>query len=163
MLYALMATGFTIGILYFLLVAPYLLAKGMFTLEYGECSGSDRIKCMVPFYNLYIAEKLYNGKFPIIATSSLLTFIFMLIRVAIMFVAPAQITLAVIILGLFIVSLFVFWISSSLMVYKLIDQTDSVYGFKKTASVVLFPLGEFYIGNYLATAIRNDMKASEAI
>lgn len=163
MLFALMATGFTIGILYFLLVAPYLLAKGMFTLEYGECAGSDKFKCMLPFYNLFIAEKLYNGKFPIIAVSSFLTFVFMIVRIIIMFVAPAQITLTVVILGLFILSMLVFWVSSSYMVYKLLDQTDAVYGFKKTASIILFPIGEFYIGNYLALSIRNDMKASEAI
>lgn len=163
MLFALMATGFTIGILYFLLVAPYLLAKGMFMLEYGECSGSDKFKCMVPFYNLYIAEKLYRDKFPIICVSALFTFVFMIIRIVIMFVAPAQITLTIVVLGLFMLFMFVFWISSSYMVYKLIDQTDAVYGFKKAASIVLFPLGEFYIGNYLALSLRNDMKASEAI
>lgn len=163
MLFALMATGFTIGILYFLLVAPYLLAKGMFTLEYGECAGSDKIKCMIPFYNLFIAERLYSGRFPIICVSSLFAFIFMLVRIVIMFVAPANITLTIIVLILFVLFTAIFWISSSVLVYRLIDNTEAVYGAKKVFSIILFPLGEFYIGNYLAQSLRNDMRAHEAI
>ena len=87
----------------------------------------------------------------------------MLVRIVIMFVAPANITLTIIVLILFVLFTAIFWISSSVLVYQLIDKTEAVYGAKKVFSIILFPLGEFYIGNYLAQSLRNDMRAHEAI
>lgn len=160
---ALIATGFTIGILYFLLVAPYLLAKGMYLLEMGYIDASDKFRCMIPIYNLYLAEKLYHGGFPKIALSGFLALVTFMVRIIIMFVAPANVVLAMVVLAIFVVSLLVFWVTSSILVYKLIDKTTAVYGAKKFFSVLLFPLGEFYIGNYLSIAINNDLKSKEAI
>lgn len=160
---ALMLTGFTIGILYLLFAAPYLLAKGIFTLKYGYCDKSDKIKCAIPFYNLYVAETLYTQSFPVMAITSLLTIMMALIRIVIMFVAPGSIMATIVVLILFIVMLIAFCITSSIFVARIIDKTDSVYGFKKILYIILFPLGEYYIGNYLAIAIKNEKNAVEAI
>lgn len=163
MFIALASTGFTIGFLYFLLVAPYLLAKGMYLLEMGYIDRSDKLQCMIPIYNLYLAEKMYHGGFPKIAASSFIALVTFIIRLLIMFLAPANVFAALIVLAVFVVSFLIFWATSAILVYKLLDKTTSVYGLKKLLYVVLFPLGEFYIGNYLAIAIHNDVKSKEAI
>ena len=102
LVFALIATGFTIGMLYMIFIAPYMLTKGIIMITYGSLDMSDKIKSAIPLYNLFIAEHVYSKEYggsgtmfvmPIATTLASLAFIFRLVT---MFVAPDNFYFAVI-------------------------------------------------------------------
>lgn len=163
MLLAFVSTGFTIGLLYVLLVAPYQLAKGILLMNEDEVAGSKRFKAMCPVINIFYAEKEFGRSFPIVGISSLLTVLTFITNCVLMFVAPMAVYLRMGVLMAFMVFAIVMYVSSCIMTSSLLSATDELFGVKKLLYILFFPLGYFYIGNYLWKYVLNDVAKLNAV
>ena len=158
MLKSLVVTGFFVGLIAMLFITPAKYAQGIFKLEYGELSLADKVKSWIPIYNITKSELLYTGKFSLILVSTITFLVSLGIRFACVFLAPSvlPVQLASILL-LFI--MFLFWYGSNFYaVFIVLNDSGTASILACILRSLFFPLGQYYIGTYLATVMKNYAK-----
>lgn len=158
MLKSLIVTGFFVGLIAMLFITPARYAQGIFKLEYGELSPADKVKSWIPLYNITKSESLYTGKFSLILVSTIAFLVSLGIRFTCVFLAPSvlPVQLASILL-LFIMLLF--WYGSNFYaVFIVLNDSGTASILSCIMRSVFFPLGQYYIGTYLATVMKNYAK-----
>lgn len=161
MFMAFIATGFTIGLLYCLLGAPYQLAKGILLLNEDDFSGVNIIKCATPFFNICFAEREWGRSVPVVGITSILAALAVIANVILIFVNPTS-SIRVILVVLSIVLVLIAYGCSMHLTASILSTTDELYGVKKVFYILFFPLGYFYIGSYLYKYVIVDLARKKA-
>lgn len=158
MLKSLIVTGFFVGLIAMIFVTPAKYTQGIFKLEYGELSPADKIKSWIPLYNVTRSESLYTGKFSLILISTIAFFVSFGVRFACVFLAPSVLPVQIAsVLFLFIT--FLFWYGSNFYaVFIVLNDSGTASILSCIMRSLFFPLGQYYIGTYLATVMKNYAK-----
>ena len=158
MLKSLIVTGFFVGLIAMLFITPARYAQGIFKLEYGELSPADKVKSWIPLYNITKSESLYTGKFSLILVSTIAFLVSLGIRFTCVFLAPSVLPVQLVsILLLFIMLLF--WYGSNFYaVFIVLNDSGTASILSCIMRSLFFPLGQYYIGTYLATVMKNYAK-----
>lgn len=163
MFIAFVATGFTFGLLAILFLCPYMLCKGVLLLNEDDFSGATKFKAMIPIFNLFYAEKEYGRSVPVMAITSTLCAVMFITNIVMMFAMPMSVTPRLVVLFIFMLSAIITYVFSCLLVANMISVTDNIYGLKKVFYILFFPLGYYYIGNYLYKFVLLDTAKASAV
>lgn len=150
----LVLSGLIIGILAMVLFTPYMMAKGICSLE-GDISIGDRVLSAIPVLNLIRSEKKYKGKIGLLTISMFLLIVGIVFRVIVWYNMYNNVTMGLISIGVFWGVIVLFCIANMTFVYMIIHDADAVSGVPLILLSVGFPFGQYYIGAYLANVIRH--------
>lgn len=163
MFMAFIATGFTFGLIAVLFVAPYMLCKGVLMMNEDDFGMGNRIKSMIPIFNMFYAETQYGRSFPITALADMICFLMFIVNLILMFAMPLNVTLRFICLAIFGVVTIVAYVASCQLTATIVSATDELYGIKKVFYIMFFPVGYYYIGNYLYKFVLLDAAKLSAV
>lgn len=147
-------TGFVVGIILMLFWTPYLMASGIESLS-GDVSVGTKVKCAIPVFNILSAERNYFGKIGMCGISTLFVIIATIAKMCTWLFLNEMGSVNFITSIIWIVSLLLVYVGNCVFVYSVIHDADGLGAFKLIFATILYPVGQFYIGKYLATVIRN--------
>ena len=150
-----------IGLFAIVFYCPYLFSKGICLMEYGWFSRDDKIKSMIPLYNVIHGEKVYTGKFPITGLSFVILVVSLILRFIVIFTMPENVTVNSFTAMLFIICTFFYMISHMILVFRVLNDSGVVGIIKKIFLTIIFPMGMYYIGVFLPPAVADSMKDEE--
>lgn len=150
----LVLSGLIVGLLAMVLFTPFMMAKGICSLE-GEVSIGDKIVSAIPMFNLIRSEKKYKGKIGLLTISLFLLIAGVIFRVLIWYNMYNNVTMGIISMAVFWGVILLFCIANMSFVYMVIHDADAVSGLPLILLTVGFPFGQYYIGAYLANVIRH--------
>lgn len=156
----LVLSGLIVGLIAMIFFTPFLLAKGVSRLE-GELTAKEYILCAIPIINTIRAERKYLGKIGIHCISTIILILGITFRVVQWRFMYSNITMGLIGMAIFWFSLLLFAIGNIVLVYTIINDANTVRGFKLILLSVAYPFGQYYIGSYLVNVIRH-MKEQES-
>ena len=156
----LVLSGLVIGLIAMIFFTPFLFAKGVSRLE-GELTAKEYVLCAVPIINTIRAERKYFGKIGIHCISTIILILGVTFRVLQWRFMYSNVTMGLIGMAIFWFSLLLFAIGNTVIVYTIINDTNTVRGFKLILLSVLYPFGQYYIGAYLINVIHH-MKEQES-
>lgn len=147
-------SGFVVGVLIIMFYTPYMLAKGVWSLE-DDMTVSQHLVCLIPIYNIIKAEKMYKGKYGFVTFSTVFSFVAIIIRVFIWYTSYNNVTMSLVSLALFWGAILIFCIANISFVYLILSDADAVAGLPLLLYSLAFPFGQFYIGAYLSNVIKH--------
>lgn len=156
----LMLSGLVVGILAIIFWTPYLMAKGVCTLD-GEFGIKERILSFIPLFNMAYAEKKYYGKCPKTIFAYVFVIAAFVFRVWSWYFNYENHTLAMVSTVILWISLASYFVVNMIMVFNIINDAQAMTGLKLILFTVAYPFGQYYIGAYLINVI-NHMKKQEA-
>lgn len=148
---------FIVGVLGVMFYTPSQMYKGVYTLEYGSLTSADRLKKWIPIYNVIKAERTYLGKMGFVGLAYLILFLFLLVRIVVIFVATGNLSANHISTIALQVSGGLWLISQMVCVGRILKDADVGVG-KMIFYSLLFPLGQDYIGKYLPAFVEAAIK-----
>lgn len=162
MLEKLIVIFFVIGVLTAIFVSPMFFMRGVYELEYGSLEAKDKFKSYIPIWNIASAECVYTGrKFSFTALFTLLSFGFFALRFILVATMVANTAIHyVTIYGLFIFVIAAY-ISNVVLVFKIIHEAGTKGMVGTLVNAIIFPLGQYYIGNTLGSEVKWQMKQEE--
>lgn len=161
MLQRIFSAGLVLGFLTMIFYTPAIMAKGILQLDSDDLSTKDKVLCKIPIVNIAIAEKVYTGRISTIAISTIAVLAMIAIRIAVVFLLPSVFVVQVITVILFLLSLISFFITNMVFVFRVMNDADTRELTGKLLYSIVFPLGQFYIGTYLPTEMKNLAKQEE--
>lgn len=150
----LVLSGLIVGLFAMLFFTPFMFAKGVSRLE-GELTAGEYILCMIPFLNTIRAEKKYLGRIGLHCIATIIMIVGVAVRVLQWKYMYSNITLGLICMAIFWLSLLLFVISNIVLVYTIINDANATKGAKLLILAVAYPFGQYYIGAYLVNVIRH--------
>lgn len=149
--------GLLVGLFAMLFFTPYTLCKGIHILAYDSIDTKDKLMCMIPVVNIFRGEVLYTGKAPTVGISTVAFFVLFLLRVVEAF-AGAGTTIANITIILLVISMLALYVTNFILVFRILKEAD-VTGFGAIIVFsLLYPIGQYYIGNLLPRVLKNSLK-----
>lgn len=152
----------TVGVLAMLFYTPVIFSKTIFNLEYGDClSAKEKRTIMIPVWNVVQAEKLYRGSSSSIGICNIVFVCAIVFRLVCftMFRSVGILTLVSVILLL--ASFFSILLANGIFVFSVLyDAKVNTLSSCVLLSVV-FPLGQYYVGTFMNTVIKNMNKEEE--
>lgn len=156
-----MGTYSILFIFFFFLFAmfwtPYKLAKGIEEIRYEEkISFGEKILCFIPIFNVCRAEKRFLNKIGIVTISIIVLILSAVWRfVSGHFLAETNQMLAITGVYAILIAFAFYWIANCIFVFQVINATHGMSGWKMILFTVFYPLGQFYIGDFLRTVVKN--------
>ena len=144
-----------VGVAVILFYTPYLLAKGVISLDHEPDIG-EKALCIIPIYNVIKAEKTYFGKLWIVTYATIFVIFTTVLRVVVWRFMYDNAGLSQLSIILFIVGFIVFYAANAILAFTIMHDAACVETLTIVAGTILFPLGYFYIGQFLANVIRNN-------
>ena len=148
-------TGFIIGMLAMLFFTPAQYMKGIMQMSYGKLTVKDKVVCYIPIYNVVKAESLYTGKFSIVLIAILSVMAFTSLRLVVVFTLPAVTFIQYISVIVFLLSL-VFYYGANVYAVFIVVHDAAIKGCMFRS--ILFPLGQYYIGNHMNVVVKNTIR-----
>lgn len=146
------------GLLFGILVCPYKLAKGVLDLDHGhnrKRTVLDILKCSMPVVNIFVAEKGYKDKI-VLGLFGTLAWLAALGRIAMIFLMPTDVKAQYISLVVMLVLMGIYWVMMIIFVMEILRDSGIIGGMGMIIMSVIFPIGQYYIGTYLAKGIEYD-------
>ena len=153
MLSNVVSAAFLLGIFFMMFVTPAVFAKGVFLIDHGELDNSDKVKMWIPIYNVVKAESMYTGRVSFVGIGILVLFITTVIRVLAATFAEAYVVHILTII-LFLLGIVFYYAVNVYIVFVVINDSDTKGLLGKVIYSLIFPLGQYFIGNFLP----NEMK-----
>lgn len=155
-----MYTGLCVGIFAMLFYTPVLLALGVNKVTYPDypLTAGEFICCCIPIFNVIRAEKQWYGKLFLNFFSILAAIVFTALRVFTYIQMRDNVVVCQISVMLFVVAWLFLFIANMLFVWNVLTTCDAMTTFKRVLFSVFYPFGQFFIGKYLSTVIRNSTK-----
>lgn len=153
--------GVLIALLIMLFWTPYLMARGVESLG-GPVDTGEKIKCMIPVYNILRAEKNYYGGIKFCGISTILFVALTVFKLVTWLFIHANGPLNFISSILWILSILIVYIANCIFVFTVIKDSGVVEGFRLVLFTIIYPVGQYYIGTQIAGAILNAQKEAEA-
>lgn len=163
MIVALVSTFMTFGILGLLLVTPYKMALGVQIMNNGYIETGTKIKCMIPLVNIFVTEKELRGGIPITGITSTLTVLLAITRIVMIFVTPTAYDAMFWTLIAFMCLLLLAYICNCQLVASIMAINPVLFGGEKIMKIILYPWGQLFIGNHLATMTEQIYKKESAV
>lgn len=155
-----MLSGIIVGLLAILFWTPYLMSKGVVSLE-GSFTAKDRVIAFIPFVNIITAEKRYLGKIGFCTISVILLILGITSRVIIWWNFYDNVTLGTASIAIFWIVIALYLIANILFVRMVISDARAARGIKLLLLSVAYPFGQYYVGAYLGNVIRHMQKKEE--
>lgn len=152
-----MEMGLLVGLFTMFFWTPYCMCKGIWIITYDGISTGEKVKCMIPIYNMLVAEKTYTGRVPLIFISNITTIVLFLIRV-IEVLAGAPEVLAMITVVLLTVAFLAGYIFNVIFVFCVMKDADVTGMVAVIVFSVAYPIGQYYVGNILPKVLKNALK-----
>jgi hypothetical protein len=130
------------------------MSKGIESLS-GEVTMGTKIKCLIPVVNILSAEKNYYGGIKFCGISTILFIVSTVVKFVTWFFLNSIGPLNFITSIIWLLSILLVYIGNAVFVYTVIHDADGLSTFKLIAATIIYPIGQFYIGQYLATVIKN--------
>lgn len=156
-----MYTGLFFGAIFMVFWTPFLMAKGIQKLEVERLSVGETIMCLIPLFNIIRAEKMFYGKIGLCFWGIVLSIVGTVARVAAIIINRENVILYYITLALFIIGFLVAYISNVRFVYTVIKKSNALTTGKRWLFSLLYPMGQWFIGNYLANILKNQKKIKD--
>lgn len=155
-------SGLIVGVLLIIFYVPYLLAKGLTQICYDKkLTGSQQVKCMIPVYNVFYADKTYWGKLALPSISFILVVLVIILRVVLwLFLYDNAFATQASIILLWAI-LVAWWGCNSFNSFMIMTDSTVVPAGKALLFSIIFPLGYFYIGNYLVNVMLHELNKQE--
>lgn len=151
-----MAAGLLIGVLAALFWTPYKMALGIAKLNGDDITMGTKIACFIPIYNVIKAEKDYYGSIKLV-TIATFAFIMSIIFKVVTWLMMHSNTTINLISTLLVLALFVFvLIANMIFVYTVIHESDALTPIKTIIFSIIYPIGQYYVGAYVATVVKNN-------
>jgi hypothetical protein len=147
--------SFLIGVIFILFGAPFQYAKGVMKLAYKEAYTSDKVKCMVPVYNMFFYERLYDGGAPLVGLADVLFIVLLGVRLLVVFLASDLLLWNIITTVLVVLSALFWYIANFRATFKVIHDADTKGMISTIIYSFFFPIGQFYIGNFVDIETKN--------
>jgi len=157
----LMFVAAVIGVIATLFYTPVIFCKTIFELEYGcDLSNAERRDTKIPIWNIWKAEKLYRG-FGFTGLFEILTIVAIILRL-VCFSFFREVGLLTLITVVFLLLSFGLSIlANMLFVFTILrDAKVNTLG-SCILLAVLYPVGQYYVGTFLRTVIKNMEKEEE--
>ena len=149
-------SGLIVGIIALIFWTPYLMSKGVSSLE-GDVSFKEKLLCFTPVFNIIRAEKKYYGKVGLTSIAVVTSIVAIVFRIVCWYKFYSNVTLGTISLVVFYLGILFYIIANCKFVYNVINDADAVSGGKLMLYTIAFPFGQFYIGSFLANVIKHNM------
>lgn len=156
-----MYTGLFFGVIFMVFWTPFLMAKGIQKLEVERLSVGETVMCLIPLFNIIRAEKMFYGKIGLCFWGIVLSIVGIVARVAAIMVNRENVILYYITLALFIIGFLVAYISNVRFVYTVIKKSNALTTGKRWLFSLIYPMGQWFIGNYLANILKNQKKIKD--
>ena len=157
----LMASGLLIGVLAMIFWTPYMMAIGIAKLNQEDVTWGLRFKCFIPVYNIIKAEVDYYGKMKWLSIATLAFLFSCVAKVFTWLFVHSNVTVNLI-TTLLVMILFVFQlIMNMVFVYIVIHESDALPPIKTIVFAIAYPIGQYYIGSYVATVVKNNRNREE--
>lgn len=158
MLKGFIATGFFVGLIAMIFITPAKYAQGIFKLEFGELERLDKIKSWIPLYNVAKSETIYTGHISMVLLGTILFIVSFCLRLVCVFVFSSLMTVQIASIT-FMFLMLLFWYGANFYTVFIVlkdSGTSSIMGCIMRS--MFFPLGQYYIGTYLVTVMKNSAK-----
>lgn len=155
------AMAFLIGLFSLIFVTPYFFSRGIYTLEYGTITGLDKLVCAIPILNIIKSEKLYTGKFSKVGLSTIIFVVSVLVRLLAVFTFTDNFYIQITTVLFFAISIVLSYFMNVLLVYRVLNDAGTVGFIGKMLYSLSFPIGQYYIGSYLPTTVKNFKKEED--
>ena len=156
-----MTAGFVVGLFAMFFYTPVKYAMGVFRIAYGDLNRDEKFKCCIPIYNVISAESLYTGKISVIMLATAFCVIATVMRVIAIYMDSSNYALQTVTVIVFVVSLLFVYIANVYSVFIVLKDAGTGSLVSNLFKAILFPLGQYYIGTYLVTIIKN-MRVGES-
>lgn len=156
-----MYTGLFFGVIFMIFWTPFLMAKGIQQLEVERLSVGETVMCLIPLFNIIRAEKMFYGKIGLCFWGIILSIVGIVARVAAIMINRENVILFYITLALFIIGFLVAYISNVRFVYTVIKKSNALTTGKRWLFSLIYPMGQWFIGNYLANILKNQKKIKD--
>lgn len=153
-------TFFLLGILAITFYTPYCMAKGVQIIAYSDLSKSEKLKCMIPIYNVVNAETLYTGEFNWTLTSIGAFIATLVFRLLVVFLEGSKVVQIISIILVLITMLGVY-IANVRLVYMVIKDAEVKSAAGALLFAIILPYGQYYIGTFMPTVVKNLAKQEE--
>lgn len=152
-----MMMGLLVGLAAMIFWTPYCMCKGIWILTYDTIETSEKIKCMIPVYNMFTAERTYTGGIPTVFITTVASMVLFVIR---LLEVPLGIngTIAWVTIILLILFLLASYVCNAILVFRVLRDADVTGLGVIIVFTILFPIGQYYIGNILPRVLRNALK-----
>ena len=153
-------TGMGVGLILMLFWTPYLLAKGVNKLSSGEdkLSFGEHFLCALPLVNTIRAEVQWFGKIAFHTIATFLMIAFTAFRIVVYMKMFDNKTMTQVSIYCFIAGAVLFILSHMFLVWRIMSDSDDNATVKSIIFGILFPFGQYYIGNYLGNVVRHNQK-----
>lgn len=152
-----MEMGLLLGIFFMLFLTPYTLSKGIWIINYEDIIFQDKVRCAIPIYNMFQAQRMYTGGVPWIFISTMVTIVIFVVRL-VEVTLPTPETVAMITIVLLVIAIVATYILNAAFVFQILHDSDVVGFPSMILMTILFPLGQYYIGNFLPRVIKSAVK-----
>lgn len=146
-------SGLIVGLIGMLLWTPYLMCRGVCSLE-GELTFMDKVLCAIPLFNIIRAEKKYYGKFSLVAISIVTFFIGFVVRFLTWRYMYQNATVGTITYFMFWAVILFYFIANMRFVFNVIHDVNATTGLSLFALTIFYPFGQYYIGTYLGNVMK---------
>lgn len=157
----LVATAFMLGIFVMVFWTPATFARGIMVLDHEQLTSSEKVLTKIPLLNVIMAEKIYRGKASLVGISTVSLIALLGVRLLCVFMFPSVGILQLLTVTLFLLSLAASLITNIVLIWTVLTDTDATSFTTKLLLSVAFPLGQYYVGNFLPTVIKNLGKEEE--
>lgn len=159
----LVLSGLIVGVLLIIFYVPYLLAKGLTQICYDKkLTAGQHVKCAIPIYNVFYADKIYWGKLSLPSWSFIVLIIVTVLRLVqwIFFYDASEILTQVMVLAMY-AAVILWWVANVINSIMIMKSSTVVPMGKAVVFSIVFPLGYFYIGNYLVNVMLHALNRQE--
>lgn len=154
-----MFSGIIIGVLAMIFYTPMKMALGIAAIsnDGDSISFSDKLSCAIPIFNIGWAEKKYYGKISLCTISTISLLVFAALRVWAWWSFYENVMIGTGSIILLYLGILFFYVANARFVYDVLTTAEAIDGVKKWFYVLLFPLGQYFIGSYVANIIKYNM------
>lgn len=156
----LLQNGMIFGIFCIIFYTPYLAAKGVLSLD-GEFPIKERIKSLIPIFNIVYTEKFYYGRIGLCTISTLSVIISFVLRIFLWYNFYENVTIGTVSIIVLYASIAFFIFANMKFVYDVIADSAVLQDWKFWFFVIAFPMGQWYIGTCINNAIKYNKKIEE--
>lgn len=155
-------TGMCLGMIFMMFWTPYLMAKGIQKLDTGyDLSFGEKALCFIPIINIIRAEKVYFGQYRLCLGSTILFYLSLIARILTATFMNDAVTICTISVVVFVIAFIFLYGVNVWFVYKILDDSDIMSKGKAMMFSIIYPLGQYYIGNYIVNVISHKEKKME--
>jgi len=149
------------GILASIFWTPIKFVKGVAMIIYGEVTSSERVKAVVPFYNVAHAESMYTGRVSSVLISTVFFLASVFFRFIVLTVLYDNQILQFASVAILVIGLAAIYLSNVIIIFLVLKDSRAVPLGLTILYSLIFPLGQNYIGVYLPAVIHCSLKEEE--